>query len=277
MKIFCIDAGGTFIKYGTADEKLNITNTGKIPSNAKSGAVEFVANIVGLCKDKKFDALAVATAGMVSGGKIIYANSNIPNYTGTNLQEILENTFKKPASVINDVDAAALGEQHSSKKQDFYFLSLGTGVGGAFIRDGRLSNISGTAGEVGYLPALKQKTCIDNAASVSALENMCGENAEKVFQKAKAGELKANRFLNDWCREIANVLFTVQAVTGIREIVLGGAVTQQGEFLTDCIKAQAKEIMPQIFFENLIISLPQVGTNPALIGVAKYLNERKEH
>jgi len=274
MKIFCIDAGGTFIKYGTADEKLNIAGTGKIESGAKNGATEFIANIVSLCEKNKFDALAVASAGMIKDGKVIYANDNIPKFSGTNLKERLEHIFKKPVSAVNDVDAAALGEQHSSKKQNFYFLSLGTGVGGAFIRDGNLQNISGTAGEVGYLPALKQNFRIDNVASVSALEKASGENAKTVFKKAAGGDKKAKQLLDDWYKEIAHVLFIVQAVTGVREIVLGGAVSEQGMFLIDGIKARAKELMPQIFFYNLILSLPQAGKNPALIGAAKYLLDR---
>ena len=140
MKILVFDIGGTAIKHGICiDDEL--TNVSETPTNAKLGGRHIVDTIISLIeKEEGYDAIGISTAGQVnaSEGYIIYANSNIPNYTGMQIRRELEERFHVPVAIENDVNSAALGEAiyGGGKNYDsFLCLTYGTGIGGAVIED----------------------------------------------------------------------------------------------------------------------------------------------
>ena len=114
MKIAVLDIGGTSIKSGIYcnDEIHNYKET---DTEAKKGGYYVIEKVKKILKDYgAFDRIGVSTAGQVNAkeGKIIYANENLPAYTGMNIKDLLEETFGKPAAVENDVNAAAIGEAY---------------------------------------------------------------------------------------------------------------------------------------------------------------------
>src|SRR5690625_3510043 len=126
MKILAIDIGGTNIKLALSDEKGKLSQFNEFPSGSKKGGNFMLKNLIHQIKRRKykFDRIGISTAGQVDmkKGKILFANRNIPNYTGTALKDTFEETFNTPVKVINDVNAAALGETHfggGSKVNDF--------------------------------------------------------------------------------------------------------------------------------------------------------------
>ena len=112
MRILVFDIGGTSIKYGCCiDGKLE--ETFEIPTEAHLGGRHILNKVISLIEqEENYDAIGISTAGQVNAaeGYIIYANSNIPDYTGIRIRGELEEKFHVPVAVENDVNAAALGE-----------------------------------------------------------------------------------------------------------------------------------------------------------------------
>ena len=96
MKILVFDIGGTSIKYGIFKES-SLTEIHETPTEAHLGGRHILSKIISIAeKESDFDAIGISTAGQVNSdtGSIIYANRNIPNYTGTQIKKELEEIEK---------------------------------------------------------------------------------------------------------------------------------------------------------------------------------------
>lgn len=143
MKIAAIDIGGTAIKSGLWDG-ISITENKEWPTNAGLGGVYLMERVKEILHGySEIDAIGISTAGEVDeeSGSIVYANSNIPGYTGMPVRQILEKEFHVPVAVENDVNAAALGELYHGAgrgRKDFLCVTYGTGVGGCIVISGKV-------------------------------------------------------------------------------------------------------------------------------------------
>ena len=160
MATMVLDIGGTAIKSGLFDGE-TLSDIQETPTEAGLGGAHVVQrskDIIASYRERcPFDRIGISTAGQVDpvSGQIIYANENIPGYTGTRLGEIIAQTFHVPTAVENDVNAAAIGESvfgAGKGRREFVCLTYGTGVGGAIFSGGRLySGCSYSAGEFGAI------------------------------------------------------------------------------------------------------------------------------
>ncbi|MDE7015622.1 MAG: ROK family protein [Kineothrix sp.] len=146
MLTMVLDIGGTAIKSGLYDDG-ELSAVRETPTDAKMGASHVVARAMELIEEYqkigRFRRIGISTAGQVDSetGRIIYANENIPGYTGTALKDVMEKKFGIPAAVENDVNAAAIGESvfgAGKGVEEFVCLTYGTGVGGAIFANGKL-------------------------------------------------------------------------------------------------------------------------------------------
>lgn len=229
MEILAFDIGGTNIKYGKSGSgEIRLTEKGCVSSCADNGVDIMLQNVERIIQRQKFDALCFATAGMVDdSGTVFYANDNIPGYTGCRLKEIFEQKYGVPVCVINDIAAAALAEKGG--EEDYYFLALGTGVGGMYVRGGELMRGSSfMAGQIGYLPSYDRRNEIDKTASVRALEKSAGMSAAELFRLVGSGDKSAKEKLRAWSREVAYVLSLIVGFINPPKIILGGGISAQG-------------------------------------------------
>ena len=150
--VLCFDIGGTSIKYGAAHDpggEIVFSSRWETPTDAKTlggaGVERKLLDLIGgLVGKYNPSGIAVSTAGMVDHrtGVILYANENIPGYTGRNLKTAVEQAFRLPCAVENDVNCAALGEAAygAGRGADSVLcLTVGTGIGGAVVQIGRAS------------------------------------------------------------------------------------------------------------------------------------------
>lgn len=278
MKIFALDIGGTNLKFGLFDENFALLSEGEVPSKAALGAEELLKVLFSVCDKQKnkggFDLIGVSTAGMVAlDGSIAYANENIPRYTGVKLKELLQNRYGVPAFVLNDIAAGALAEPNEGGG-DFYYLSLGTGVGGIMVKNGLpLSGEQGIAGQIGYLPSIGGRGIVDKSASVSALSKLLNIRVADAFEKAEQGDQTYASIISDWAKEVMHVLTMVVGFYNPPCIVIGGGVSRQGERLVRRLMLEINE-MPFPYRRALTL---KTAKNPSgIIGAAKFAKLKSE-
>lgn len=214
MTTIVLDIGGTAIKSGLYIDG-TLTDLKETPTEASRGGAHVTARakeiIATYQQHTPFERIGISTAGQVDPvrGQIIYANENIPGYTGTKLKEILEQEFHVPVAVENDVNAAAIGESvfgAGKNRSDFVCLTYGTGVGGAIFSGGKLySGSTYSAGEFGAIvthPEARKieedmfSGCYEKYASATALVKSAQQfdatliNGRKIFERLEEPDVK---------------------------------------------------------------------------------------
>lgn len=263
-KYVSIDIGGTAIKYGLLSEKGEILRRSERKTESYKGgpsilkkAVEITRNF---CKTEEISGICISTAGMVDTkkGAIFHAAPLIPNYTGINFKKTLEEKFKVPCEVENDVNCAGLAEFVSGAamgSKSSLMLTIGTGIGGSLILDGKVFHgFSGSACEVGYMHMLGSDFQTLGAASiltrkVAEWKNERTEtwNGYYIFEEAKKGDELCIRAIDEMCDVLGLGIANICYVINPEVVVLGGGIMAQEEFLKKRIEnAVDKYLIPSI-------------------------------
>ena len=141
-----IDLGGTFIKSGIADSTGKIYKEHKVDSYADRSPQKVISQIevcINELKsgfDKPLTGIGIGSPGIVQDGVVKYP-PNFKNWKTEDLKSHFGRKFKMGVEVDNDANCAGLAELkfgHGKKIKDFIFLTLGTGIGGAIITNGKM-------------------------------------------------------------------------------------------------------------------------------------------
>ena len=253
-KYVSIDIGGTAIKYGVIDESGEILMRSQTDTNAYEGGpaiVQRTADIVKCARaGYRISGICISTAGMVDTekGEIFYSAPLIPNYTGTRWKQIMEKTFSLPCEVENDVNCAGLAESISGAargSRSTVCLTIGTGIGGCILIDGRLyRGYSGSACEIGYMHLPGGEFQDLGAASIlsAKVAERKGDkigmwDGRRIFEAAKAGDpvccLAIDELADVLGQGIANICYVLNPQTVVR----GGGIMAQEEYLKPRIEA----------------------------------------
>lgn len=281
MRILCFDIGGTAIKYSLIENISNyrVYEIETRKNDTTNYILDDVLNIIDKYKD--LDAVAISTAGVVDSqiGEVIYAGPTIPNYTGTKFKKIIEERFNILCEVENDVNSAAYGEYIYSKENGIIFcLTLGTGVGGAIINEGSIiKGRSMTAGEIGYMPL--NNGYFQEFASTSYLvkkaSNLLGEKVDGkyIFEKAKQGDKQLENVINEMVENLSIGLLNIIYILNPNKIIIGGAVTKQGDYLQNKIEnAINKKLIDSKFKTD--IEFAKLKNDAGLYGIY-YITKQK--
>lgn len=163
--ILGVDIGGTKIAVGrlsdahNAPQPLVLSSILTAPTPAHNGPEAIVETVEALIAQLRgtaeLTAVGVGTAGVVNtDGSIFSATNAITGWAGFPLSAALSFRLGVPVTVLNDVHAAAIGEQRFGAaigKADVLMVAVGTGVGGALLMNGQLVlGRTGTAGSIGH-------------------------------------------------------------------------------------------------------------------------------
>ena len=288
MNIMTLDIGGTAIKSAVyADQTL--VSPAEHPTQASLGGAHVLNRAVEIirryAKDHSFDRIGISTAGQVdpARGCIVYANKNIPGYTGTEIRSRMEEEFGVPTAVINDVNSAAVAEAHFGAgrgQRDFACLTYGTGVGGALFTGGALYlGSSCSAGEFGAIITHPEERCpqedmysgcYEKYASSTALVRMAMrldpalDNGRAIF--AQKNDPAVRRIIDDWITEILYGLVTITHMMNPSCLILGGGVMEQPYVLQQIQARLYESIMPS--FRHVLVRKAELGNRAGLLGAA---------
>lgn len=279
MTTIVLDIGGTAIKSGLYIDG-TLTDLKETPTEASRGGAHVTARakeiIATYQQHTPFERIGISTAGQVDPvrGQIIYANENIPGYTGTKLKEILEQEFYVPVAVENDVNAAAIGESvfgAGKNRSDFVCLTYGTGVGGAIFSGGKLySGSTYSAGEFGAIvthPEARKieedmfSGCYEKYASATALVKSAQQfdatliNGRKIFERLEEPDVK--ELVDRWILEILYGLTTIIHMLNPECMILGGGIMEQSYVI---------EQLRERLYPNIMSSFRQVKLEKAALG-----------
>ena len=297
MKVVGLDIGGTAVKYGLLNENGVIIETGEFPTEASKGVENLFKNICSVVDkylSEEILGIAVSGTGQIDGtiGKVIGGNPIIPGWIGTNLVEKLEDRYKLPAVLENDVNCAALGEKWlGAGKEDnnFVCLTIGTGIGGGIVLDGDVfRGDTCVAGEFGHIQIEKngeqclcgKKGCYERYASATALVRMVKEktgkelNGKEIFELEKSGDLTIKEIVDKWIDYFTDGLSTIVYIFNPSLVVIGGGVTKQGDYLLNRILESLDSKLGINYKKNLKIKFAELGNNAGMLG-AEYLLLKK--
>ena len=264
-----IDLGGTFIKGGICNEKGEILVQESIPTQVQAGNCKIVENICTLArflcvklKIKLTDCygMGIGVPGMIdsSSGEVIFAgNLGFENF---NLKNAVMQELKIPVVIANDANVAALWEAKfgaGKNYKDSVLITLGTGVGGGIIINGKIFAGNRSAGaEIGHMIiningnqcTCGLKGCYEAYASASALIKLTKEKMEQnknsvlwnvgldkidgatAFKYASIDET-AKQIVEEYLDYVAVGLVNVANVFRPQIILLGGGISNEGDNL----------------------------------------------
>ncbi len=290
MNHLVIDIGGTAIKSALYTPSGMLADFRETASDGREGAQALLSrlhDLIGSYAAQGFDRIGVSTAGQVDcvAGRIIFANDNIPGYTGTPLAEILTQDWQVPVDVENDVNAAALGEAYFGSARgiaDFLCLTYGTGIGGAIVIDGQIyRGLHGLAGEFGHLVThaqdglpctCGQTGCYEQYASAAALVrqavriNPAWSNGRLLTEARDAAKPGVIPVLEYWAEEVACGLSSLIHCFNPSLIVLGGGILSDENIFQRILRHTLNRTMPS-FARGLVIRPASLGNQAGLYGM----------
>ncbi|MDJ0752083.1 MAG: ROK family protein [Ardenticatenaceae bacterium] len=252
-----IDLGGTKIAAGLVDEGGRLTCHERLATpleGAESIAQALVK--IGRIVLERADrdnispmAVGIGTAGVVDHmlGRVTYASENLPGWAGFPLKDRLQEAFKLPVTVENDVNAMAYGELVHGAAQDLQhalFLTIGTGIGGALILNHQLwRGVHWTAGELGYLPVdgrrgiAHRDNNLETQASGPAIAQAYQKRMnltqlltlQEVAARARDGDQTARQVIADGATLLGNMLAGLTGFLDVEAIIIGGGVPHIGD------------------------------------------------
>ena len=264
-----VDIGGTSVKIAALDSDFNLTEKLRFPTGENCTSEEIMKNLIENCRKfiEKYDivAIGVGSAGGIDPKKgLVVTAGNLPFRNEPVVQQ-LHDAFGIPVFIDNDGTCALIGERAVGECKgcvDTLIITLGTGVGGAVIMDGRIMRgRNNRAGELGHFTIDRNgplcecglNGCLERYVSATALiesvAKAVAENPNSILAKLSAEgitgktafdakeqgcELAAS-ILDDYGRSLAIGVDSLTHIFQPETIVIAGGISNQGPALLDLI------------------------------------------
>ncbi|GAB1415346.1 ROK family protein [Paludibacter sp.] len=307
-----IDLGGTFIKFGVIDQNGSILYTDILPTSAETCAEDVIQNLIKAVKaaqkiadDKniKLEGVGIGTPGIVDKTNriVVGAAENIAGWENVPLADRIEASCGLKTVLNNDANMMGLGEQKfgaAKGDSDVLFITVGTGIGGAIIINGKLFGGYDNRGtEMGHIPLIANGVpcacgsvgCFEAYASTSALVKEFSEKALKsgmnleeiadgklivaLYKKSVdlAVECMENHF-NYLGRGIAGLV----NIFSPQKVVIGGGISEAGDFYIEKIDEYFRKYVMTDCAVNTTLVQAKLGNKAGMLGAAQMILDFNE-
>lgn len=302
-----VDLGGTNIKVGICDEQGNLLRTYEGPTGTEHGpdyVLDRIAEYVhAIVRESPYAWDQVAGIGAGIAGFMDIPEGFVklsPNLGWRNVavKKVLEEKLGKPVKIDNDANVAALGEAWSGAGAGIPHVvcyTLGTGVGGGIIINGRIyQGYNGMAGELGHMAVVPDLEaincgcgkigCLETVSSATGIIRMAkdaverGDNtslaqieqisAKDVFDAAKAGDEVALRIVNRAAYYLGKSMALVAVVINPQRFIVGGGVSRAGDILFNPIRENFRKFVQETAREGVDIVPALLGNDAGVVGAA---------
>ena len=258
-----IDLGGTNVRVAKISEAGEILASVKGPSYGKEGTGKVMENLKSLIREipnwKNCEAMGIGVPGPVNTNIcVMNLDTNLPGFKGYPLASELKKEFGMPVFLDNDANVAGLAEAMVGAGKDFesiYYITISTGIGGAFIWHKQvISGSHGFGGEIANIIIDRSREKI-NYLNVGAIENEASgtaivrkgralfpqediQHAGQIFQLADQGNKKAIQLKKEIIQDLGQLLATLSCAVDPEAFVLGGGVMKSADsFFTEVIQS----------------------------------------
>jgi len=279
MKYLGVDIGGTKTAVGLINEENKLVEKRSLATDVKGGVAEIAKNAARLIDEifenqgltySDIEYVGVGVPGSVDNDKGLVLYANNLDFLNAPLRDEMAKYIPLPIYLENDANCAALGEYFAFKEKedvdDFFMVTLGTGVGSGSIINGKLfkgfNNAAPEGGHMNLVPGGRLCTCgnkgcwemyssgtgLTMTAREIAEENLdslmwelAGGKIENIdgrtpFEAASKGDKAAKEVLDKFFYHLGVALVSVVNLFQPEIITIGGGVSEQGDILID--KAQ---------------------------------------
>ena len=306
--VFGVDLGGTSVKLGLFTVTGELLDKWEIVTRTDNGGEDILPDIAASLKAKMAEknisvgevkGVGLGVPGAVLEDRYVKPCVNL-NGWGGDVAGQLSDLCGFPVKAANDANVAALGEMWKGGGQGYenvVFVTLGTGVGGGIVLNGKLmSGVHGAAGEIGHLKVRAYEMdacgcgkhgCLEQYASAtgivreanrrliglstpSALRELEKVTAKDVFDCAKAGDALALDVVKLFGDMLGRALANVSCVCDPDVFVIGGGVSAAGQIILDAVQeAFIRYAFPAA--EETRFELATLGNDAGICGAARLM------
>lgn len=307
--IYGIDIGGTTVKMGLFDEKGDMLEKWEIVTRKENNGENILPDIVKSIKEKNTEksietddilGIGMGVPGPITEDGRVLKCANLGWGIFSVADEMSKLTGVEKVKVGNDANVAALGEQWRGGGRGFdniVMVTLGTGVGGGIIMDGKiLTGENGAAGEIGHITVNPKETltcgcgckgCLEQYSSATGVIRMAKERLEasdkpselrkfaadeiggkEVFDAYKAGDELAAEAVNEFAIYLGMGLGNVASVVDTQAFVIGGGLSKNGPVVIDIVKEQYKKNV-MFALKNTEFRLAEIGNDAGMYGAVR--------
>lgn len=312
-----IDLGGTKILTAVANLQGEMLSRDHSITPAKEGQQAVVKSIMESV-ERALDQAHISAPDLTAVGVgapglsnpetgILFTSPNLPGWKDVPLRDIIERELGRRAFLINDANAAALGELYFGAgrgARNFIYITVSTGIGGGIIIDGKIYTGSiGTAGEPGHMviddkgPQCNcgNRGCWETLASGTALAgearhrikegaatsilkyadgNLEKINAEVIYEAAQAGDKLANELIAQTAYYLGVGLANLINIFNPEVIIIGGGLSSIGDMLLKPAFEEAGRGAFKQSYQAVRFARAELGRNSGVLGAAAFALEK---